>query len=308
MRCSRCGAFLEDGAAFCGRCGAPITKKRSLRKRKKYLLIFAIIFILIILAVAGLTVKHFILQDNADHDGTNEMKSIIGETQDELSSSDEENSENKADESVGKSETADPDDSSFHIDADTEEDYSKNLNPDEYAFYDSGISDFNFYYPTELYQEVKIDNDPSSSTYGTRIQKVHFTGSKGSELIFEICEREDSLSLDSMREKVFQTESNVLSDPVTILNRLGEGKTHGKVIISGYNESSHKRAVYDMTKIEDEYILQMKVLFPFTPEDDENNRQQNYVVDCLYRLCGFSDTSYESTRSYDEFCESLKSN
>ena len=80
------------------------------------------------------------------------------------------------------------------------------------------------------------------------------------------------------------------------------------MILSGYNSSSHEKSIYDMVKIEDGYILQMKVIYPFTPGDMENNRQQNYVVECLYRLCGFSDTSYESTRSYDEFCKSLKNN
>lgn len=308
MKCSRCGAFIEDGMAFCRMCGAPVKKRRPPRKRKTGWFILIVILNFAVIISAGLAVKSFFFQNSAKDDISGEMKSIISETEDGLGSTDAESDEGEGIMTEESSKTADAISSKFHINSDTEEDYSRNLKPDQYAFYDSGISDFNFYYPTELYEAVKMNNVQAPSVYGTRLQKVHFTGSGGSELIFEVCRREDSFSLDTMRENVFQKESNLLSDSVTILNRLSEGETHGKVILSGYNSSSHEKAIYDMVKIEDGYILQMKVIYPFTPGDMENNRQQNYVVECLYRLCGFSDTSYESTRSYDEFCKSLKNN
>ena len=335
MKCKKCGAEIEDWAVFCRYCGAPAAppggtdgaagagrrnvQQRNFRQQKKKRKIWPIVVtvLILLLVAAGAATGYFVLHELADRASGGEERMTDTTDPDGVSSGREADggslTEDGSTAGIGQdtgdtagetSVTADM----FQVDADTIEDYSNNLDPDQYAYYDSGISDFNFYYPADLYNSVTVSETPSETDYGTRLQTVHFTGSKGSELLFEISRRTDNLSLDEMREEVYQNESGSMSDPVTVLNRLSEEMTHGKVIVSGYSNAAHDEALYDMVKIEDDYVLQMKVIFPYTPDDMENNRQQNYVVDCLYRLCGFSDTSYESTRSYEEFRESLRSN
>lgn len=51
----------------------------------------------------------------------------------------------------------------FDIDRMTVEDYSENLDPDSYLFYDSGIVEFYFYYPAYLFNDVTVDD--SSITF-----------------------------------------------------------------------------------------------------------------------------------------------
>lgn len=310
MKCRKCGSKIDKQAEFCRYCGTPVGRAASSRKKKKRKAWpVIVIFLVLILLLVGAGTGYFLLHE-PQKDTAGEMKAMtsMSESQDELDTADDsENDSNNDDVNDENSQagTSMPD-SLMDVDINTVEDYSNNLDPDQYAYYDSGISDFNFYYPIKLYNEVTVEESSSSTNYGTSLQKIHFKGTKGSELIFEISRRNDSMSLDEMREKVYQTESGSMSDTVTVLNRLSEERTHGKVIVSGYSNPAHDKAMYDMVKIEDDYVLQMKVIFPYTPDDMENNRQQNYVVDCLYRLCGFSDTSYESTRSYDEFRQSLK--
>lgn len=165
--------------------------------------------------------------------------------------------------------------------------------------YDSKITDFKFYYPVDLYNEVSVDEDPDLVSYGENCQTITFEGSDGSQLIFSLTSRTDALSIENMTENVYNIESKGLVEPEKIV-KSSEGD-HGKAILTGWDSSAHNSAIYDMTKIEAGYVLQMKVIFPdYTSEKDR--LEKAYVTECLYRMCGFSDSS-QQVRSWDEFME-----
>ncbi len=64
---------------------------------------------------------------------------------------------------------------------------------------------------------------------------------------------------------------------------------HGKAILTGWDSSAHNSAIYDMTKIEAGYVLQMKVIFPdYTSEKDRLEKSicyRMFISDV--RLFGF---------------------
>lgn len=191
------------------------------------------------------------------------------------------------------------DNEQFGILSDVLEDYSNALYPEEYLYYDSGISDFSFWYPANLYNNVVLNTNLYDDQYGTSVQTVTFSASMGSEVSYRIFSRNDSLSIDEMTEYVYATEKMSLIEPEDIIHSCDDD--HGKVIVTGWDNDYHEKAIYDMLKIEDNYILQMKVIFPdYVSEEDR--LQKGYVTECYYRMCGFSDSQYDY-RTYEEYLE-----
>lgn len=177
------------------------------------------------------------------------------------------------------------------------ESYEDNLNPFEYKKYESDYAGFYFSYPTELYNTFQINCDEYDSTYGKNIQEIHFKGTDDSQLVFSIVRRDDTYSISEMTEFVYEIETSSLIDSEDVIYRKDDDS--GRVIVTGWNPEYPERAIYDMVKIEKDYIMQMKVyLSPYSSEEDKI--QKAYYVECLYRLCGFSGTE-KNVRSYDEY-------
>ena len=187
----------------------------------------------------------------------------------------------------------------FGIDPNTVEDYSANLNKDYFGYFDSGIVDFSFRYPLNIYNNVTRDVEPFETDYGTNEVTYTFTGSKGSRLVYSLINRNDSRSIRDMSKYVYSNETNILIDSADIVNSVTSD--HGKVIVTGWEDVSKEFIIYDLLKIEDDYVLQMKVYMTnFTDENDKN--EKSYVTECDYRYCGFSDSKY-SARTYEEYLE-----
>lgn len=188
----------------------------------------------------------------------------------------------------------------FEISSLTKEDYANALVPSAYNYYQSDYSSsgFSFYYPTNLYESVEHEYDAGSAEYGDIRESVFFTGSKGSTLEFYQYDRNDSRSLEEETAFLHDREISKLEEGADILNKVTDG--HGKVIVTGWETRESKRfAVYDMSKIENGKVLQMKVSFPeYTSDEDKNLK--GYVTENYYRLCGFSDSS-KGVRSYEMY-------
>ena len=185
----------------------------------------------------------------------------------------------------------------FGIYSDTVENYGNNLNPDYYRFYDSGITDFKFRYPADLFNDVSKDTDSFEDEYGTNIETIKFSGTKGTECIYSLSKRHDGMDIKQATGNVHTHETNSLIDAADIL--VSSKDDHGKVIITGW--TSDGRTVYDLTKIEDDYIVRMYIILSQYISDEDKN-YKGYVVENMYRLCGFSDSKY-SPRSYEEYLE-----
>ncbi len=208
----------------------------------------------------------------------------------------EEDNINNKEENLSNDETLDEE---FGISSFTAEDYSTNLNHNYYRYYNSGIADFDFWYPAELFNSVYKDTSSFEDTYGRNIETITFDGSGGSRYIFSLTKRTDNMSVEDMMNYVHQNESNSLYDAGDIL--VGTKDDYGKVIVTGWLTSTEDYPVYDLTKIEKDYVLRMYIILPnYTSEEDR--LQKAYIVENVYRMCDYSD-SKKAPRSYDEFLE-----
>ena len=188
----------------------------------------------------------------------------------------------------------------FFTTADTTADYYKDM---EYRFYGSGIADFTFHYPTNLYNTVIFGDGwdaEYTENYGTLLEYIDFWGSDNSELLYCATKRNDTMSLEDMTNYVYLMESRLMVDASKLIMTVTDDNDHGRVIVTGYN-SDRSLLIYDLFKIEHEYVFQMKVIFPrYT--DDYDKMAKDYFTECVYRLCGFSGSTKE-VRSFAEYME-----
>ncbi len=190
----------------------------------------------------------------------------------------------------------------FRIDPNTIEDYAANLDKNAFGCFDSGIADFNFRYPLYIYNDVTKYEEPIQNDYGTNVVTYSFSGSKGSRLVYMLTKREDSRSIKEMSKYVYSNETGKLIDSADIVNSVSGD--HGKVIVTGWEDRSKDYIIYDMVKIEEDYVMQMVVIMTdFTDEIDKN--EKSYITECNYRYCGFSDSKY-SARTYAEYLDANK--
>lgn len=80
----------------------------------------------------------------------------------------------------------------------------------------------------------------------------------------------------------------------------GEGKP-GRFIAFGYTDSSRQAMIYLLVTVTEKNIMTMRITFPTDGNrESEDFKQKEYVVECMYRMCGFSGSSYKA-RTYQQF-------
>jgi len=187
---------------------------------------------------------------------------------------------------------AEADQDEFFLYASTIEDYDNALDPSEYEYYDSGIDDFNFYYSPDIYNYASKTEKNVDTDYGLELQDVCFKGSNGSVLEYTIYLRDDGMSYSEAISVLYNYEKYQYNDPSEILKKnYGD---YGRVIITGRKNGY---STYDLITVTDKYLMKMIVTYPDNGIDLE---QKTYVVECYYRMCGFSGStkSYRSYRDY----------
>ncbi len=189
----------------------------------------------------------------------------------------------------------------FGINETTVEDYGVNLDPGQYGYYDSGISEFYFSYPTSLYNAVTVDETTWRSETGENIQTLSFSGSEGSELIFSLSRRTDGLSIKGMTERIASGARGSVTELEEILNTTKDG--YGKLVFTGWTDGSYEKTVYCLVKVEGSYIMSMTVVTP-NYKGNQDELYKGYVTECLYRMCGFSDAT-APWRSFNEYVEDV---
>lgn len=190
---------------------------------------------------------------------------------------------------------------SFDISETTVENYGANLDPSQYGYYDSGIGGFYFAYPAALYNAVTVDETTWQSETGENMQTISFSSSAGSELTFSLSRRTDSLSTEKMTEQIALEARGKVTEFEEILNTTKDG--YGKLVFTGWTDGSYEKTVYCLIKIEGSNIMSMTMVTP-NYKGNQDELYKGYVTECLYRMCGFSDTT-ESWRSFDEYAEDV---
>lgn len=188
----------------------------------------------------------------------------------------------------------------FGIDAQTVEDYSANLDPSAYRYYDANIGEFYFSYPAYLFNSVTVDDSPYTDVFGNNIKTVVFSGSKGSELSYSIYEKPDGLSISEATNRINQNEHDNYYDITDILVKSDDEK--GRIVLSGTLDSDGRYRIYDLIKVDDRYVYRMLSVKP-KYQTEEERLWYAYVTENEYRMCGFSGSS-QAARSFEEYLES----
>lgn len=295
--CPHCGKELPKEAIFCKYCGIQVKQTQKQHNNQKPskekerpiiipILILGLSFIVVVIAVI-----FFIILSSSD----SRKNDTSGNSRQNYAIKNEDYEEEDNNESYTVSDQINPE---FKVYSDTKENYANALQPENYQYYDSGMTDFSFYYPDNLYCDVTtVENEDCE--YGYLIKKIEFGGSNDSKLIYRLIRRTDSLSLEEETNYIYNKEVANLYENEDIVFSTKEN--YGKVIVTGWDSTYKNYAIYDFCKIENDYILQMKVIFPdYTSDLDK--AQKGYVTECYYRLCGFSDTTLE-VRSYEEYLD-----
>lgn len=176
-------------------------------------------------------------------------------------------------------------------------DYSNNLEPGDYIrYHSSSVNGFSFYYPNKLYNSAEIKT--SGYVYGdeTMLEQVHLSADDGSDLLCTASSK-DSSSVD---EYMDQIKNDLLGD-VSEGQLLRNNTDDGILVVTGYQGSD---VLYEVVNVSRDEVMRMRIL---TPDGTSytDRLHKNYVTECMFRLCGFSNSG-KSTRSYDEFVDSLK--
>ena len=185
----------------------------------------------------------------------------------------------------------------FGIVSTTVEDYSANLDPSEYLYYDSGIGKFNFKYPAKLFDNVLKTESADTSEFGTNIQTITFSGNKDGALEYAVYQRTNGDTIADTTDAIYNYEHSRFHNVTDLINSSDDD--HGRVILTGYVNDDEAYLVYDLVTVESDYVYHMLVIFP-DYNDEEDKNMKSYVTENVYRDCGFSGST-DAPRSYEEY-------
>ncbi len=179
------------------------------------------------------------------------------------------------------------------------EDYSENLDLDDYELLYSGIGDYNFRYPKNLFNNLTVDDSSDSKLFGNNRLSYNFSGSKGSVMNFTVLDRTDNKSLTDMARFVADYEEKSIYDSAKIKNSLNDD--YATIVYTGYTDSNKYNIIYDLIRVDYNYVYVLHMITPaYTSEEDKI--EKGYVTECVYRYCGWSG-SQSYPRSYSEYYE-----
>ena len=192
----------------------------------------------------------------------------------------------------------------------TVEDYSANLKPSFYLYYDPGYSDshakaFRFSYPSNLFN-VAISDYDDFELYGGRNKETHtLIGSKGSVMLVGLYQRtgNDNLSLSDKVDQILDREGVVITERKNVIRKeVLSDRGYAWGAETGYGDNGS--IIYIMTRVYDDYVMLLMIDSPYTgyhEKKDEDFYRKCYVQECIYKMCGFAAEDAGELRSYEEY-------
>ena len=304
MYCRKCGQKIKDGAKFCSKCGAPMTVvpvvkqtpeeiyppkeiKEEYEKPKKSILKIIIIILGALLLISFIAI-FIILKFNLFDLGSTEYEitSSNSDTVQQDTTDEDESTENTATSSSGSqvNEVFD------YINNDTVN-LSACLTTDAYETVHSEDGTFSFAYPKYIFNSAYLEN----GTYT-------FEHNNGVDVDYRLKVYKENNSGDpvSNAQSLYRYFSSSLYS--LYYDRISDSTdSHGmsRALVAGYYDSAETDGVYIIAANDgtENYILEFEY---YDNDKSDQYKDINYVVDCIYRYCSFSGTTYRP-RTFSQF-------
>ncbi len=303
MKCEKCGTKLREGVRFCPKCGSEVSVGRTGTQSKgNKVLIISIVTIVGVAVIAGLAL--FILRPgSSDKDKAGDSTEPVQVQTEQIDSENKSVSdevENLLDMDTTDEQSAMETDD-YSILPDNVADYG---NPQvlDYRLYNryEGPEKYVYGYPASVFNSYsESDEVRAGECYGTRIHQNMYSASDDSYVCFNMYERTDIFSIADMGMYTYNYEAQFITEPAPVINGLSSDEECYMAILVGYVDETRNASVYNLIRVEDNYIYQMKIYYP-TPKDRESKLHMDYYIDCMYRLCEFSNHQ-SAPRSYEDF-------
>lgn len=315
MFCPKCGKKNIDSAIYCDECGGKLPKEKNEKnaaigryKGLQYALIGILLLIVLFINIMFLNQRESQVSDekmleeigNNTEDKENEIKleqekveTIEENKQEIVIIGDEQEKEEKADEVVGLGEVI--------ISPETKAIYGNNLDTSEYFFYNGETDFFNFYYPPMLYNKAEVNKKEEEYFEGSNIVLISFYGDdNSSKAEFQLLTNNGDMGIREKTMQIYEHYENILVDAQKIAYT-DNADSHGRFVITGYTDISQSVLVYLLVSIYEQNIQKMRIEFPGgIDKESVDFLEKSYVVECMYRMCGFSNSSYRP-RTFEQF-------
>lgn len=272
-----------------------IFEKKTISEKKKKSVIPALMCLVVVVAgILGATFMSSTSKDNLKTTKAENASNIV-ENQGQVKVSATKKEEVREEESYKEEQLV--------CDIKTVADYSKNLDFEEYSFYQSKQNrEFKFYYPSNLYNQVEFNKDVKGNSYGTILEEILFTGSdKQSEVNYQLIKRETGRTRVEDTQLLYDGYQQSIIGFQKVIFHDGADERPGRMIVIGYDQTVMN---YILVQVTDESIMKMEITFPTDGnKETEDFWQKEYVVECMYRSCGFSGSS-KTPQTYQQFWDS----
>lgn len=310
MYCKRCGTKNKDDARFCANCGQklvdepvrqepvrqepeqqPVSERTPNQSSKTWIIVLACV----VVAVVGIFGYQYMKSKDKKETATTQEKTTAN------------TAANSTEENTGE-DVADANDNSNDTEESQALEYTDNeymdlsacTDSDDYAYVRSKDKSFGFSYPKYLFNHSYVNDE-------------------GNEYILDHTNGDDQDDCD-IRVKI-SSQKAATSNPVKNVQKIYKqkkksikkvtfdypsgGKTpktyQGKssMIVMGYLDAAKTKCKYVLVTSDGEKTYTMIIDFKDTDYRDEY-KEINYVLDCMYRGCSFTNSSYQM-RTFEQF-------
>ena len=310
MYCKKCGTKNKDDARFCANCGEklvipsqqqakqqPAQPKQQIytepqnepkRSSKSWIIAFACVFVVVVV-IFGF--QYFKSEDKKEATATTENKTT----------------EKKATKNNAGEDVADAKDSTEKSQVlsytDNEDmDLSACTDSDDYQYVSSEDNSFEFAYPKYLFNRSYVNKT------GNQYTLEYANSDKADDYeIKAVISSQKAGSGNAVKsvQKLYKQKKKSIKN-VTYAYPQG-GKTpklyQGKssMIVMGYLDSDKTKCEYVLLTSDGKKDYMMQINF-FDSDYKDEYKEINYVVDCMYRGCSFTNSTYQM-RTFDQFRE-----
>lgn len=319
MYCKKCGTKNKDDARFCANCGAKLvvppqqpkqpeqlyTEPQNETKQpnhagklssKNWIIILACVIVVIAVVFAF---QYFNSGDKKEVTATTEDKTTAKTTENKKSS--DNSGEDVADGDTENNSDTDKSQALSYTDKESM-DLSACTDADDYEYVSSDDNSFEFAYPKYLFNRSYVNDAGNQYT----LEYANSDKDDDYEVKAVISSQKAGLgnAVKSV-QKLYKQKKKAIKK-VTFTYPQG-GKTpklyQGKssMIVMGYLDSAKTKCQYVLITSDGKKDYVMQINFVDSDYKDEY-KEINYVVDCMYRGCSFTNSTYQM-RTFEQFKE-----